>query len=157
MASTAVKTTAPVKTASAAEAGASARRKTPFLPAMTVPAEGAGANAGLAARLGRDTTSSVFAVNGTGANIALTTRLGIAASSSVVAGERLWRPFGAVVNPARGSASIESVAVIKRPALRVISLVVVDRVMVVPIASPVMPAPPVAPKEPDAEPNSEEE
>ena len=53
-------------------------------------------------------------------------------------------------------ASIESVAVIKRPALRVISLVVVDRMMVVPIASPVVPAPPVSSKEPDAEPNSEE-
>jgi hypothetical protein len=122
----AAKTASPVKTA-AAEAGASARRKTPFLSARSKTAESAGANTTLAARLG------------------------VAASSPVVAAERLWRRSGTIVNPARALnfpagrlwrsfstvvitagafSSIESVAVIKRPALRVKSLVVVDRVMV---------------------------
>ena len=62
-----------VKTASAAEAGAPARRKTPFLTAMAETAQGARPNA------------------------ALTARLGIAASGPVVAPKRLWRSFGAVV------------------------------------------------------------
>ena len=68
---------ATVKAAPAAEAGASARRKTPFLSATAESAEGAGANTTLAARLG------------------------VAASSPVVAAERLWRRSGTVVNPAR--------------------------------------------------------
>src|ERR1700746_118252 len=150
----AAKTASPVKTASAAEAGAPARQKIPFLSAGRKTAEGAGANTTLAARLG------------------------VAASSPVVAAERLWRRSGTVVNPARALtfpagklwrsfgtvvitagavASIESVAVIKRPALRVIALVVVRRVVVMPIASPVVPAPPVSSKEPETEASSEEE
>lgn len=74
---------APVGTASAttvkaaAEAGTSARRKTPLLSARTETAESAGANAALA------------------------TRLGIASGSPAVAAERLRRPFGTVVNAAR--------------------------------------------------------
>ena len=68
---------AAVKAASAAEAGTSARRKTAFLSAMTVPAEGARPNS------------------------ALTARLGVAASGPVVATERLWCPFGTVFNAAR--------------------------------------------------------
>jgi hypothetical protein len=73
----AAKTASPVKTASAAEAGASARRKAAFLSTMTVPVEGARPNS------------------------ALTARLGVAASGPVVATERLWRPFGTVFNAAR--------------------------------------------------------
>ena len=70
---------------------------------------------------------------------------------------RLRSSFGTVASVARSFTSIESVAVIKRAALRVIPLVVVDCVMALPNATPVVPAPPVAPKEPDAEANSEEE
>jgi hypothetical protein len=96
-----------------AEAGVSARRKATFLSAAAEPAEGVGTNA------------------------ALTVRLGIAASGLAVSAERLWCSFRAFVNTARATAvaagrlrcsfctvvntacaltSIESVAVIKRPA-----------------------------------------
>src|SRR5580704_11451111 len=126
-----VASAAPVNAAS--EAGAPARRKTPFIPAMAEAAESIGANPALAASLR------------------------IAASGLAVAAERLWRSFGTVVKTARGFGSIESVAGIKRPAWRVIPPVVVNRVVVIPIATPVVPAPPVAPKEPDAEATSEEE
>jgi hypothetical protein len=84
-------------------------------------------------------------------------RLGIAASSAAVASERLWASVGMVMNATRALASIEGVAVVKRPATRVIPGVVVNRVVVMPIETPVVPAPPVAPKEPDAEATSKEE
>ena len=145
---------APVKTASAAEAGASARRKTMFLSARTKTAEGAGANAALA------------------------TRLGIAAGGPAVAAEGLWCFFGTVVNTPRASAvadgrlslcfvmgvntartfaSIESVAVIKRPAWRVIPPVIENRVVMMPIATPVAPTPRVAAKISDAKAISEKD
>jgi hypothetical protein len=54
------------------------------------------------------------------------------------------------------SASIESVAVIEGPARRVIPLVIENRVVVMPIGTPVVPAPAVVPKESDAEANAEE-
>ena len=79
-----VKAASPVKTAPAAEAGASARRKAPFLSATAEAAEGARANAALAARLDIAATSSGFAADGTGANVALAPGLGIAASSPAV-------------------------------------------------------------------------
>src|SRR5580704_8908759 len=94
---------------------------------------------------------------GVGANIALVARLGIATSGLAVASERLWRSLGTVVSAARRFASIESVAAIKRPASRVIPLVVVNGVVVMPIETPVLPAPPIAPQEPDGEATSEEE
>ena len=142
------------KTASPAEAGASARRKTAFLAPMTVPAEGTGASTTLAARLRVAASSPVVAIE------RLRRRSGMVvnpAHALAFPAGRLWRSFGTVVVTARDFASIEPVAVVKRPALRIISAVVVDRIMVVPIAPPVMPAPSVATIEADAEPNSEEE
>ena len=124
---------------------------------MAEAAKSAGANALLAMRFGVAAGSPAVAAEGTGANIALTRMLGIAASGCVVAAERLWRSFGTVVHTARAFPSVKSVTVIERPASRVIPRVVVIRVVVMPIATPVVPAPPVAPKKPDAEANSEEE
>jgi hypothetical protein len=112
------------------------------------------------------------------ANAALAVRLAIAASGPVIAGERLWCSFGVVLDTAsvpavvtealwpsfaalvrfaRVSASIESIAFIERPASRVIPRMVESRVVVMPIETPVVPAPPVAPKESDAEATSEGE
>src|SRR5580692_1590831 len=116
----------------AAKASASARRKATFLSATAVATEGVGMNA------------------------ALTARLGIATSGAAVAGERL-RSSARVKSAAGASAPIERVAVIKRLAGRVIPRVIENGVVVMPIETPVVPAPPVAPKEPNAEANSEEQ
>src|SRR5580693_9193227 len=89
-------------------------------------------------------------------NAALTARLSIAASGTAVASERLSSP-DAVISAAGTFASIERVAVIKGSAWRVVAAVVVERVVVMPIETPVVPAPPVAPKQPNAEANSEEQ
>src|SRR5580692_808983 len=121
-----------VEAASTAEAGASARRETPFLSATADAAEGIGTNAALA------------------------TRLGIATSGAAVAGERLSSP-DVVISAVGTFASIERVAVVKRPAGRLIPRVIENGVVVMPIETPVVPAPPVAPKEPNAEANSEEQ
>jgi hypothetical protein len=173
----AVKTAAPMKAASA-EAGASARRIAAFLSAMAETTESAGASIALAVRLGVSATRLAVTAISTGANVALATRLRITASGLAIATERLWRSFGTVIKAGRTTASaagklrrsfgtivdtahafssIEPVAVIKRPASRVIPLVVVDRVVVMPIETPVAPAPPVTPKEPDAEASPEKE
>src|ERR1700740_1029672 len=101
----------------------------------------------------------VVVAEGTRADAALTARFSVSSSSVVVSFKRpgrwggtvfnaaraftfpagrLWRSFGMVVITAGAFASIESVTVIKRPALRVIALVVVRRVVVMPIASPVV-------------------
>ena len=151
---------APVETASAtvkataAEAGASARRKTPLLSAGAIAAESAGANAALAARLG------ITAGGLTVASERLWRFFKTVVSATparAVADGRLSRSFVTVVNAARVFASIESVAVIKRSAWRVIPRVVEDGVVMMPIETPVVPPPPVAPKESDSEANSEEE
>ena len=125
--------TAAVKTASTAKASASARRKTPFLSTMAEAAEGARSNAALAARRG------------------------ITASGPAVAAERLGRSFATVVNTTVHSAPVESVAVIKGAAVGGIPRVVENRVVVMPIATPMVPAPSVVTKKPDAEAHSEEE
>jgi hypothetical protein len=136
-----VASAAPVKTASADEAGASARRKTPFLSARAKAAEGAGANAALAARLGIASGGPAVAPEGLWCffgTVVNTPR------ASAVADGRLSLYFVMGVNTARTFASIESVAVIKRSAWRVIAPLVENCVVMMPIATPVVPAPSIA-------------
>jgi hypothetical protein len=121
---------------------------------MTEAAEGARANATLAVRLAIAARGPVI----TGERLWCSFGMVVdSASVPAVATEALWASFAALVHIARVSASIESIAVIKCPASRVIPRMVENRVVVMPIETPVVPAPPVAPKESDAEANSEGE
>jgi hypothetical protein len=145
---------AAVKAAAYTEAGASARRKTPFLSAMTEAAESARANSALAVRLAIAASGSVITDERLWCSFGMVVDT---ASVPAVATEALWPSFAAFMHIPRVSASIESTAVIKRPASRVIPRMVEDRVVVMPIETPVVPAPSVVTKKSDAEANSEEE
>jgi hypothetical protein len=81
------------------------------------------------------------ATEGARTNAALATKLGIAAGSPSITTERLWRCFDTVGSTAL-AASIESVAVIKRPARRGIPPMVENGVVVMPIETPVVPPQP---------------
>src|SRR5271154_1697452 len=115
--------------ASSAKAGASARRVTPFFSATAIAAEGAGAGPALTAR---------FRVSSRGLAVAIE-RPGARSAGTV---ERAT---------ARASPSVVGVAVVKRRAPRVVPVVVINGVVVVPIESPVAPAPAEAAEESDAE------
>ena len=84
-----------MKTASAAEAGASARRKTPFLSARAKAAEAAGANAALAARLDIAAGGPAVAPEGLGRSFGAV--VSATCASTLPAGS-LWGSFGTVVN-----------------------------------------------------------
>src|SRR6266478_6147180 len=158
--------TAATRPSSSAEAGTSARRKTPFLPAMVVVAEGTRADAALTAGFSVSSSSVIVSFKrsgrwgGTGFNPAVTAgvRTGgpvpfiaagtisalVAAKSAVVAAK-----FAA-----RFSSSVVVVPVIKGGAPGVVPVVVISYGPVMPIGPPMTPAPPVSSVEADSEADS---
>src|SRR6266478_5957361 len=159
--------TAATRPSSSAEAGTSARRKTPFLPAMVVVAEGTRAEAALTARFSVSSSSVIGSLKrsgrwgGTGFNPAVTAgvRTGgpvpfiaagtisalVAAKSAVVAAK-----FAA-----RFSGSVVVVPVIKRGAPGVVPIVIMNYDSVMPIGPPMMPAPTITSVVANAEADSE--
>src|ERR1700679_1993481 len=127
---------APVKSSAAAEAGASARGKASSLSATLVAAEG------------------------TRADPALAPGLGVSAGGTVVSAERPGSLTGTIESSATvdsatvRSAAIEIAPVIKRCATGKVSAVVKHGVMVMPVESPMTPAPSETAEPPDSEADS---
>lgn len=112
--------------------GASAGRVTPHLSAMVIAAVSAGADT------------------------ALTARFSISPGGLAVAVERPGGCAGTVVNIAvRDCAMVVIAAVIKSSAVGVVCRVVIENDVVVPIESPMIPAPAVAAEPADSEADSE--
>src|SRR5208283_1215950 len=100
----------------------------------------------------------VVAAEGAGFDAALAAGFSVSSSSLGVSVERLDGCAGMVVNSAtHASTSVEVVPVIKRAALGVVPVVVIHYDSVMPIESPLRPAPSIAPEEADSESRSERE
>src|SRR5580704_209492 len=124
-----------MKTA-AAHAGLPTGRITPRLAAMVIAAEGTRAGPALTARLCVATRGTVISLK----------RPGPYSGPVECAAARTWT-----------SAPVEIVPVVKRPAAGVVPVMVINGEVVVPIESPMMPAPPVAAEEADPKASSEGE
>src|SRR6516162_7122019 len=112
----------------------------------------------------------IVMAKGAGAHIALATRCGVPARRAIVSLERSRRTARVVENipPGRGRpvhapakrlwsampSAVIRIAVVKGRAMRVVPVVVIDDVAVVPVKSPVRPAPTKTPEKSDSEPSS---
>src|SRR4029077_19117887 len=123
---------------------------------MVIAAEGARADVALSARLRRLRKSAgLAAVSPERPRRTAWAVIDIAVGRKVSV---LWpEAFPARRTGAAASAAVIRVPVIKGCAVRRIPLVVVDGVVFVPVVAPVVPAPPVAAEEADAEPGAEEQ
>ena len=151
-ATTAVRCAASVESATAAKAGVTARGVASGLSAVVVPAIGAGFDTHLTGGRSIATSSTVVAFEGfcRGARVVINVSIG---------GVKAARAAGLIeiVDPVCAAAAVIGVAVIESSALGVVVIVIIDRVMVVPIISPVIPAPAKTAVPADAEANSEGE
>ena len=98
----------------------------------------------------------VVAAEGAGVDAALAMRLGVSSGSLAVS---VKGPATASVEAAAtiAAAPVESVAVIEGPAVGEIAVMVIECVMVVPVESPMAPAPSKAAEEADSETDAERE
>lgn len=136
---------------SATEAAGSARREAARLSAMFVATEGAGTYAGLPTGLRVSASCAAVTVEGP---VLAARAVGHAAASADVPSLRRpvpSREAAATANVAPRTSAVKIVPVIERVAVGVVAVVVVNWVAIVPVESPMSPAPSEAAKETDAE------
>jgi len=162
---TAVGASATTVTESAAtETRTAARRKTAGLAAVIIAAESAGAGAALASRSTVTASGVVVSIErpdgGAGAivNSTRATKVSVVATIEIAVGIHAAM-FTAVkiIEATVLATAIEIIAIVESAAVGVITIVIVDGVVAVPIESPTRPAPTVAGKKTDAKRGAEGE
>jgi hypothetical protein len=158
-----------MKTSAATEAGAAALRKASLLSAMVIAAEGARADAALTSGFRVSSSSLAVSVERPGrcggrfetstplACVPVGRPVPLVDARTISAAVTLYYAATAI-NPATfASVPVEVVPVIESVAPRVVPVVVVNDVSVMPIASPMMPAPSIASEPTNSEAGSERE
>ena len=151
-----------VTESAATETGTAARRETTGLAAVIIAAESAGAGAALASRSTVTASGVVVSIErpdgGAGAIVNSTRATNIVAAIEIAVGIHA-APFTAViiVDATVLAAAIEIIAIVESAAVGVITSVIVNGVVAVPIESPTRPAPTVSSKKTDAKRGAEGE